>query len=159
MKKENYISYTDFLDFEVIALPEKKSEVLNLNNVQNAGILIVYFNEKNNPDVEILLKNILEAAKIDFEKDIVSLKITAQEKFSFRQLRDKMPVKDLLFFGVQPSNFGLNYFIKPYQPLNVKDLRILLVNSLEEINADVKKKKALWSCLKEMYLSNQAHKS
>ena len=152
MKKENDISYNDFLDFEVFALPDNKSEFFNLNNAQHASIMVVYINDKNNPDLELLLKNILEAAKLDFEKDIVSLKTTAQEKFSFSQMKEKLSVKDLFFFGVQPSNFGLNYSLKLYQPLKVKGLRILLVNSLEEINADVNKKKALWSCLKEMYI-------
>ena len=155
MKRENDISYNDFLDFEVFALPEKKRELFNSNKAPHARILIVYFNKKNNPDLDILLKNILEAAKLDFEKDIISLKTTVQEKFSFSQIKEKLSIKDLLFFGIKPSNFGLNYSIEPYQPIQINDLRILLVNSLEEINADVNKKKALWSCLKEMYLQDQ----
>jgi hypothetical protein len=152
MKKENDISFFDFLDFEVFALPEKKTEFSNKNNKPAANILIIFYNEKNDPELEVLLKNILSAAKLDFDKDIVLLKTTPQARFSFSEIQKKMPLKDLLFFGINPSNFGLNYSIKPYQPLTINKLRILSLDSLEEVNTDVNKKKALWSCLKEMYL-------
>ncbi len=152
MKKENYISNFEFIDFEVFVLPENKSELLIKNNAPDAAILIVYFNEQNNPELEVLLKNILSAVNLEINKDIILLKTTPQTKYSFSSLQQKLPVKDFLFFGIHPTNFGLNYSIAPYQPLIRNNLRILFSNSLEEVNNDVNKKKALWSSLKEMYL-------
>ena len=156
MKKENDILSNDFLDFEVFVLPHKNSALFDQNNFANASILVAYNNEKNDPELEDLLKNILVAAKLDFEKEIIPLKTTFEQKYSFNQIKEKINVKDILFFGLKPANFGLNYFLEPYQPLQVNGLRILLVNDLEDIRSDVKKKKALWSCLKEMYLQNQS---
>ncbi len=156
MKKENDISYIDFLDFEVFALPDEKPELFNEKNSANKSILVVYSNEKNDPQLEVLLKNILAAAELDFEKDIIFLKSTTQGKFSFNEIQEKLSVKDILFFGITPSNFGLHYEFEAFQPLVLKQVRILLVDSLEDISSNVNKKKALWSCLKEMYLQKNA---
>ena len=152
MKKENEISLTGFLDFDVFVLPETKTELLNIVNSFQKEILVVYFNDKNEPELDLLLKNIFSAANKTPEKEILLLKATRQAIYSFHDLKEKLPLKDHLFFGIPPSNFGLNFSIEPYQPLVVNNLRILLIDSLETINTDVNKKKALWSCLKEMYL-------
>ncbi len=71
MKKENDISFFELLDFEVFALPEENSAFLDKNVKLHATILIIYYNENNDPELEVLLKNILSAAKLDFDKDIV----------------------------------------------------------------------------------------
>jgi DNA polymerase III psi subunit len=155
MKKENNVSYSDFLDFEVFAVPDKNSALLNTKNLAQKEILVLYFNEKNDDELELLLKNILSAANLDFENNIAFLKTTSQQKYSSSDLLAKLSVKDLLFFGINPSKLGINYSINPYQPLTVKNRRFLQVDSLEEIKNDVNKKKALWSCLKEMYLQNE----
>ena len=155
MSKENDISFFDFLDFEVFALPDKKSDLLNKNNAPKANILVVYFNDKNDNELDVLLQKIFAAVNLEINKDIILLKTTTEEKYSFNEIQEKMSVNDLLFFGVKPSNFGLNYSIEPYHPLAINNLRILLLNSLEEISKDVNKKKALWSCIKEMYTQDQ----
>ena len=152
MKKENDISFIGFLDFEVFAVPDKNSALLDTKNTSQKEILVFYFNEKNDDELELLLKNILSAAKLDFEKNIALFKLTTQQKYSSSDLFKKLSVKDVLMFGTVPSNLGINYSITPYQPLKIKNKRLLQVDSLEEIKTNVEKKKALWSCLKEMYL-------
>ena len=155
MKKENNISSIDFFDFDVFALPDQKFGLKNKKNTTQQEILVVYSNENDDPVLEELLRNILSAANLDIENGIVFLKTTPQERYSFHEINEKLSLKDLLFFGIPPSNFGLNYIVKHYQPLSVKKWRMLLINSLEEVHTDVNKKKALWSCLKEMYLQNK----
>lgn len=152
MKKENDISQFGFLDFYAFVLPDNKTELLNIANSAQKEILVVFFNDKNDPELELLLKNIFSAVNKDPEKDIFFLKATPQTSYSFNEIRKKIPVKDLVFFGVPLSGFGLNLNIPPYQPLLVNNFRILFADSLEKVNTDVNKKKALWSCLKEMYL-------
>ena len=154
MKKENNISSIDFFDFEVFAVPDKNSSLLNTKNLGQKEILVLYFNENNDDELDVLLKNILTAAKLDFDKDISLLKTTTDQKYSSGDLLEKLSVKDFLFFGILPSNFGINYQLNPYQPVNFKNRRFLLIDSLDEIKSDVNKKKALWSCLQEMYLQN-----
>lgn len=154
MKKENNIPYFDFLDFEVFAVPDKNSALLNTKNIAQKEILVFYFNKQNDTELEALLKNIMSAANLDFDKDVALLKITSHQKYSSSDLLEKLSAKDLLFFGINPTNLGINYGINLYQPLTVQNRRFLQIDSLEEIKNDVNKKKALWSCLKEMYLQN-----
>ncbi len=155
MKKENDVLFKDFFDFEVFVLPEKKSEFLIKKENTRCSILAIYFNKTNDPELEILLKNILSAVKLDIDKDIALLKTTPFERYSFNDIKQRLAIKDLLFFGIPPSNFGLNHAVKPYQPLKTDNLRLVLFDSLEKVSGDVKKKKALWGCLKELYLENQ----
>ena len=46
MKKENDISYIDFLDFEVFAVPDKNSSLLNTKNAAQKEIFVFYFKRK-----------------------------------------------------------------------------------------------------------------
>ena len=154
MKKENNILPNDFLDFEVFAVPDKNSTLLNTKNVAQKEILVLYFNENNVEELEVLLKNILSATNLDFDSKFSLIKITSDQTFSSSDIFEKLSPKDLIFFGINPTNFGINYNLNLYQPQKVKQRRFLLIDSLHEINTDVKKKKALWSCLKEMYLQN-----
>ena len=50
MKKENDISFIDFLDFEVFAVPDKNPALLDTKNTSQKEILVFYFNEKNDDE-------------------------------------------------------------------------------------------------------------
>ena len=81
-------------------------------------------NEKNDTELELLLKNILSAAKLNFDEEIALLKLTSHQKYSSIDLLEKLSAKDLLLFGINPTNLGINYSIKQYQTLSCKKQKI-----------------------------------
>ncbi len=155
MKKENDISLFGFSAFDVFVLPETDPNISDLNLVDQNRNLVIYFNENDNPELEVFLNNIFEAINPEPEKNFLFLKVTAQTRYSFYRIKEKIGAKDLISFGIPLSDFGLHYVVPTYQPIFIDDsLRILQADSLDKIKADVKKKKALWGCLKTLYLSS-----
>ena len=152
MKKENIILNSDFLDFELFVVPEQDFPISKKSNPESRSILIVYENEANDPELETLLKKILSAAKINFEDQVLAIKTTSSQAYSFTVLQKKWKFKDAIFFGIPLKTYGINYKLDNYQPFSNETCRFLKVDLLSQINTNKHKKMALWSCLQEMYL-------
>ncbi len=152
MKKENDILNSDLIDFELFVVPSQNMDVVTEKGKSDKKILVCYENEQNDPELDALLKNILSAAKIDFEHQIFLIKSTPGTRHSFIALEKDWQLVDFISFGIPLKDFGINYQLNSYQPLEINGHRFLKVDALKQIQSNIKNKKALWSCLQEMYL-------
>ncbi|MFK8005945.1 MAG: hypothetical protein AB8H03_06225 [Saprospiraceae bacterium] len=156
---ENNISQSAFLDFSVIPLNEPL-EMLKKCSGSNQKKLLVVFNKNDESEERLeFLKKILAAAKFDIEKDILLLKITPKETFSFIALRTKIAqthssggIDNLLIFGFEPKHFGLNLEVQKYVPFHFYENGFLFADGLSMIENDKALKGALWGGMKTLFL-------
>lgn len=156
---ENDISQSSFLDFSVVPLIEPL-EVLDKCNGSNQKKLLVVFDQSDASE-ELLefLEKILAAAKFDIKKDILLLKVTQKIAFSYIALRTKVTqthpsagIDNLLVFGFEPKQFGLNLEIQKYVPCHFYKSGFLFADGLSMIENDKALKAALWNGMKELFL-------
>ena len=156
---ENDIPQSAFLDFSVVPLKEPQ-EVLEKCSGSNQKKLLVVFDEKDESEERIeFLKKILAAAKFDIKEDILLLKITDKSTFSFIALRTKVAqthpsggIDNLLVFGFEPKQLGLNLEVQKYNPFHFYDCGFLFAEGLSVIENDKALKGALWGGMKELFL-------
>jgi hypothetical protein len=156
---ENDISQGTFLDFSVIPLKEPL-EILEKCNGGNQKKLLVVFNENEESEERLaFLKKILTAAKFDMKEDILLLKTTKKEAFSFISLRTKVAqthpsggINNLLVFGFEPKHFGLNLDVQKYIPFHFYESGFLFADGLSMIENDKALKGALWTGMKKLFL-------
>ncbi len=156
---ENDISQSTFLDFSVIPLKEPL-EILEKCDGSNQKKLLVVFNENDESEERFeFLKKILAAAKFDIKEDILLLKLTPEETFSFIALRTKVKqthssggIDNLLIFGFEPKHFGLNLEVQKYVPFHFYESGFLFADGLSMIENDKALKGALWGGMKELFL-------
>jgi hypothetical protein len=156
---ENDISQGTFLDFSVIPLKEPL-EILEKCNGGNQKKLLVVFNENEESEERLaFLQKILAAAKFDMKEDILFLKITKKEAFSFISLRTKVAqthpsssIDNLLVFGFEPKHFGLNLDVQKYIPFHFYESGFLFADGLSMIENDKALKGALWTGMKKLFL-------
>ena len=156
---ENDISHTAFLDFSIIPLKEPL-EVIKKCSGSNQKKLLVVFDENDESQERLeFLKKILAAAKFDIKDDILLLKITPKEAFSFITLRTKVAqthpsggIDNLLVFGFEPKHFGLNLEVQKYAPLHFYESGFLFADKLSMIENDKALKGALWGGMKTLFL-------
>lgn len=157
---ENDISQSTFLDFSVIPLKETL-EILKKCIGSNQKKLLVVFNENDESEERLeFLKKILAAAKFDIKEDILLLKITPKEAFSFIALRTKVAqthpssgIDNLMVFGFEPKYFGLNLEVQKYVPFHFYENGFLFADGLSMIENDKALKGALWGGMKELFLT------
>ena len=154
---ENDISRGQFMDFSVVHLKEPK-EILEKCIGSNQKKLLVVYNEKDeSPERTEFLKKILGAAKFDMSEDILLLKLTEKEPFSFISLRTKAAdhlggIDNMLVFGFEPSHFGLNLDVQKYQSFSFYDSGFLFADALSVLEKEKQLKGALWGGMQALFL-------
>lgn len=152
----NDISQNPFSNLSVIPLQEPK-EILEKCRGSNQKKLLVVFNKLDeNPERLEFLTKILGAAKFDIENDILLLKLTEKEAFSFITLRTKAAdrfgdIDNMLVFGFLPSHFGLNLEVQKYQPFHFYKCGFLFADALSVLEKDKSLKGALWQGMKSLF--------
>ena len=154
---ENDISRGQFMDFSVVHLKEPK-EILEKCKGSNQKKLLVVYNEKDESSERTeFLKKILGAAKFDMSEDILLLKLTSKEPFSFIALRTKAAdhlggIDNMLVFGFEPTFFGLNLDVKKYHPFHFYNGGFLFADALSVLEKEKQLKGALWGGMQELFL-------
>ena len=152
MIKKNDILSSSFLDFQIFAPSDHKTEQIVPGQSNQFTSLVVYQPEAKNEELETFLSNILTAAKLDMSKDVFLLKTTIESGFSFSKMKTNATIEKVIIFGIPPGKLGINLDLQWYVPMTFQNRIFLLANSLSVIRSDVNKKRALWSCLQEIYL-------
>lgn len=152
MLKENDILSSEFLDFQIFALSDEKTAQTAPNQSNQFTTLVVYQAETANEALEKFLFSILTAAKLDMSKDVFLQKVTKQTSFSFIRSKTNQKIEKVLLFGIAPNKLGIHLDLKKYQAMFFQDCTFLFADDLAEIQTDVAKKRALWTCLQEIYL-------
>lgn len=153
MLKPNDILSSEFLDFQIF--PPVEPEILLQQSIgeNNKGLLVVIFEEETRTELLPFLTKILGAVKYDLSQDAQVIKITDETAFSLMSLchKSKKEVKNVIFFGQNPKQVGLNLNVQKYQPLTINDQTFLFADDLGAVHDDVALKKMLWSCLQKIF--------
>ena len=152
LKTENNILKTGYLDYKIFVAPEL-SEISNaLIGEKKKHILVAYFDEKN-PEMDAYIEKIMSAAKIHLSTDCLVFKYFADKSMpSFSQIVHKNTIDKVLLFGISPTDFGLNITPPQYMPFVFSGSTFLFADKLSVINTSPEKRKALWDCIKTIFL-------
>ncbi|WP_093198845.1 DNA polymerase III subunit psi [Siphonobacter aquaeclarae] len=106
----------------------------------------------DNPSAEdlTLLENILKAVNLSLDS-VELLDLAKVAGLRYKELLNDQYLHHLLSFGVPLKKVGLQIFLMPYQARQVEGVQFLLVDPLQDIQADKDKKKALWRVLKQLF--------
>lgn len=106
----------------------------------------------DNPSAEdlTLLENILKAVNLSLDS-VELLDLAKVAGLRYKELLNDQYLHQLLSFGVPLKKVGLQIFLMPYQARQVEGVQFLLVDPLQDIQADKDKKKALWRVLKQLF--------
>ena len=98
-----------------------------------------------------LLKKILEAVSIGWDKEVCLLNLTVPKTTGFYQLLPEGSSKTILIFGITPKALGLQIVDQPYKVLKLRTHTYLFSATLSEIAKDQEHKKKLWSSLRNLF--------
>jgi len=135
-----------------------KDELLAVSNLENEGLkylgngkrkFLIIINEKENNQKNIeFLKKILNAKKITLEEDIFLLPIN-DAHLSIFQMKKEKPIEQVIFFGTEPTQLGLNINISNYQKAEINGLTLMKGDAISTIEKNESLKRSLWGCLKD----------
>ncbi|MBK7633521.1 MAG: hypothetical protein WAT22_05550 [Saprospiraceae bacterium] len=133
----------------IYQIPSLTFDQLSKEGAGLKKIILVVEKSKYSTMESATLQLIIKAIKLDFEKDIILLKIDDHEKVSLSSLINDY--QDILIFGLSPSVLGFFIEYKAYHILQFEKKRMLVADSLQELNVSKSKKGLLWSTLQNMY--------
>lgn len=131
------------------------SNAINLSDVQknngsyNHKALIFVLKEMEKAQDYSFLGRILQAVELDLHTDCDIVEYEKNALLSFQQHYDMQPV--VLFFGVAPSEAGLQTEWKKYKPYKLGKSLFLYIDGLKQIETDPRLKQELWKCLKTIF--------
>ncbi len=141
-----------FLDFTIFPLISPHDLLNSAKGENKKGLIIIYLAEDDETEHLTLLQNILKAIQYDLNQDALLLSLTAKSRLRFIDILKDVTAKDIIVFGIQAKQLGLNWQHKAYQLVQFDNKRYLFGHPLSEIQHDKQKKGALWQALKGMFL-------
>lgn len=141
MQKSNNKMSKDFFDFDIY----KVGEILDVPEVNNKKVVVI--SKPIEAQSEQFLQKILAAVQLDLNKDV----LLTQQPVLYKQLDVAAPVQSTVVFGYTPVELSLHIDVKPYQIIQFKQKRLLFVHELNQIAADIDKKKMLWQQLQILF--------
>ncbi len=152
LKTENNILKTGYLDYKIFVAPEL-GEISNALTGENKRHIFVAYLDEKNPEMDAYIEKIISAAKIHLSTDCLLLKYSDDKSMpSLSQIVHKNTIQFALLFGISPRDFGLNITPPQYMPIQFNGLTFLFTDKLSVINASTEKRKALWDCIKTLFL-------
>lgn len=102
------------------------------------------------------LEKVLAAAGIRLSTDVLLIRLTKGEPFSFSQLSRRHGIRQVLIFGIEPGLLGLHFQLPLYQPVQLGPTTFLLAHNLADIHQERQqggKEKAglLWKALQILF--------
>lgn len=98
-----------------------------------------------------LLVKILAAVNLSLqETDLINID-TLPADTNFKDLLGAKSVHHFITFGVPLKRLSLNILLTPYQINRIEGCNFLMADTLENLDTDLQKKRALWECLKKMF--------
>ena len=143
MKLANNILPILFSGNEIFVTPETEDLLKNGLGSNHKGIIVLYRDEQQEELLEFL-KKILQAAALDYEKDIWIKGITEQLPFSY-----------LLSFGIPPLQLGLALPVQHFQPTEFSKVTFLFSPALSELENNKLAKSKLWAALQAIFLTKE----
>lgn len=100
-----------------------------------------------------LLTKIIKAIQYDIDTDCLLLSLPARATmYNVASLIEEQQISDVVTFGVNPKDLGMNIHAKLYQPMIFEQYRFLLSHKVTEMDGNRDFKMRLWKCLQQFYL-------
>lgn len=147
-----------FFDFDLFVVPTRKQNTKIHHGNGEKGIFIIYESKEEEVDLTNFLAKVLQAAKIDINKDIFLVSLKPDELLDFSAFCHERQIKHVLSFGIAPKRLGLHLNHQLYMPFLFNQRTFLFVDSLPAIfeerqEGGKRMSGALWKALKEVFLS------
>ncbi|HFA48177.1 MAG TPA: hypothetical protein ENJ95_04075 [Bacteroidetes bacterium] len=148
MVSENDILQSGIFDFPVFPLAENIAGQGSGDNLKN---ILVCIADNNDPGLMGFLQKVMAAVKIDLPKDAFTLFLKPGQKFIFSDLANTHQFQKAIFFGLKPTDAGLNLNIQKYTPLKYNGKTFLFSDLLSEVQNKPALKRPLWEALKVVF--------
>ncbi len=143
--KNNNTPSSDFFNFEIYRLPEWANQS---NKVDPSKSILVLLKGAEEAEIALLGK-IFQAVGKNLETD--GCVINDMEWPSYKTIANASNFKQLLVFGIAPTEIGLHLNVKAYQVIAFQERQLLFSHDLKVIANDLAKKKQLWGQLQLMF--------
>lgn len=131
-------------------IPADTKELIIPEGSEINKILIFVEKNKFGDSESNTLHLIIKAIKLDLQRDITIIKMEPTQKISLSSVSSDF--QDIILFGLQPSTLGFFVEFKYYEVMKFEKHRMLLADTLTELNNSKTKKAQLWSVLQSMYI-------
>ncbi|MEP7166023.1 MAG: hypothetical protein ABI741_15075 [Ferruginibacter sp.] len=120
-------------------------------NQKNILLIVAEENAVYLPDEDLnFLVEILGACKLSLS-DTALINVLKNKEVNYRSLLEKFNPRVILFFGIEPVKLEFPLQFPHYQIQEYNKQTYLSVPSLNELAADIDKKKQLWACLRKLF--------
>lgn len=139
---------SDFIDFQFYDIPAVAD-----SGVQDPKSIIIVLRKSDHSQHEALLLKILSAIKLDVPTQVSFIPLEDQQAYNTGVL--PKTVKQVIAFGLKPSDLGFNSAFKGYRFYQTETFSILFSHTLAKLSAEQAKKKQLWAALKSEFMSDE----
>ena len=142
-----------FYDFTVYNIPNSENFNENVSGSNERRILIAFLDEQRD-ELQVFMKKIIGAAKLELEKDCLLLRGDADKSGlpTFAQIKSAHKIEKAVLFGITGRDLGFNIESPLYIPFVFNNCQFLFADKLSNIENSVERKKALWYGLQTLFL-------
>lgn len=148
MVTDDEILNSGIFDFPVFPIWE--NALAEGNGLNNKKILVCLSDQKG-PAVQEFLQKVIASVGVDLHNDAFELYLPTGYQINFSTLDHEKGFNTALFFGLRPTDVGLNLNAQKYQPLSYLDKTYLFSDALEVIQNKPELKRPLWEGLKAVF--------
>ncbi|HCE84752.1 MAG TPA: hypothetical protein DEO99_01265 [Bacteroidetes bacterium] len=111
-------------------------------------VVLVLNTEDDLPETHVFLEKVMKAANRD--QSSYELKFCSGDE-SLGDFFQMEKLQFLIFFGIRPSNFDLQFHPKAYQPYEIRGKKIVFSGGIAWMKDRAEDKKKLWEAMKKMF--------
>lgn len=138
---------SSFFNFQSYHIPEDAITAIDSNTTLEV-MVIVYQSDLEKHSA--LLYKIFSAVGINLENHPGLLELEKGQQTN-AQRHSSTDTKQVISFGISPSNLGLNGVFSGYNIYQTETFKLLLSHSLAQLAEKKERKKALWDALQQMF--------
>ncbi len=138
-----------FFDFKLFKITDTDVSTFYICN--NSEGIVILIEDDNISDDVLLVKNIVQAIKKDFEKDIALVSIHKNPNLRYNKLKKDIEFSKIISFGVPFSSIGLEIDTPKNKVFLIQDKIFVETYVPTHLNANPLLKKALWEVLKTIF--------
>lgn len=132
---------------DIFIIPEDKSAQFSIPDEVE---LICIGKHEDLAKNSMLLTNILKAVGYKLGVNAISVELEPEDSVKLTSLAQEK-LEYILCFGTNPKELGMNARFKANRFYKTESFNILLTHSLDQLDGDVRRKKALWTALQTQF--------
>jgi len=136
--------------FSIPVYIDKTDEVTKIGDSTDIRVFVFVKEEDFTADNKTLLTKILQAIKLDINKDVQILLLKSGQN---AYIIDKMNLEEqnlFIAFGLNAKRLGLQTRTIPYKWMAFDNLKVLFSHTISDLQTNVNNKKQLWGLLQEL---------